>query len=79
MISSSGFCGFWGMRVAMIDADIGLRNLDIVTGLESRVVYDIIDVALIAENSATVTPGTVEETGELLPSPDARSYGAGIQ
>ena len=34
-----------GMRVAMIDADIGLRNLDIVTGLESRVVYDIIDVA----------------------------------
>jgi hypothetical protein len=42
-------------------------------------VYDIIDVALIAENSAAVTPGTVEETGELLPSPDARSYGAGIQ
>ena len=33
------------MRVVMIDADIGLRNLDIVTGLESRVVYDIIDVA----------------------------------
>ena len=28
----------------MIDADIGLRNLDIVMGLENRIVYDIVDV-----------------------------------
>ena len=33
-----------GMRVAMIDADIGLRNLDVVMGLENRIVYDLIDV-----------------------------------
>lgn len=28
----------------MIDADIGLRNLDVVMGLENRIVYDIVDV-----------------------------------
>jgi septum site-determining protein MinD len=33
-----------GRRVVMIDTDIGLRNLDIVLGLESRIVYDIVDV-----------------------------------
>ncbi|MBI3732731.1 MAG: septum site-determining protein MinD [Chloroflexi bacterium] len=33
-----------GKRVVCIDADIGLRNLDIVLGLENRIVYDIVDV-----------------------------------
>lgn len=33
-----------GKRVAMIDADIGLRNLDVIMGLENRIVYDIVDV-----------------------------------
>jgi septum site-determining protein MinD len=33
-----------GKKVAMIDADIGLRNLDVIMGLENRIVYDIIDV-----------------------------------
>ena len=33
-----------GKRVVLIDADIGLRNLDVVLGLENRVVYDLIDV-----------------------------------
>ena len=33
-----------GARVALIDADIGLRNLDIVLGLESRVRYHVLDV-----------------------------------
>jgi septum site-determining protein MinD len=28
----------------MIDGDIGLRNLDVVMGLENRIVYDIVDV-----------------------------------
>lgn len=31
-------------KVVLIDADIGLRNLDIVMGLENRIVYDIVDV-----------------------------------
>jgi septum site-determining protein MinD len=33
-----------GARVALIDADVGLRNLDIVLGLESRVKYHVLDV-----------------------------------
>ena len=33
-----------GKKVCVIDADIGLRNLDIVLGLENRIVYDIVDV-----------------------------------
>ena len=33
-----------GQRVVAIDADIGLRNLDVVMGLENRIVYDIVDV-----------------------------------
>ena len=33
-----------GQRVVVIDADIGLRNLDVVMGLENRIVYDIVDV-----------------------------------
>ena len=31
-------------RVAVIDTDIGLRNLDVVMGLENRIVYDLVDV-----------------------------------
>lgn len=31
-------------RVVCIDADIGLRNLDVVLGLENRIVYDLVDV-----------------------------------
>ncbi|MGH7707910.1 MAG: septum site-determining protein MinD [Vulcanimicrobiaceae bacterium] len=33
-----------GARVALIDADVGLRNLDIVLGLESRVRFHLLDV-----------------------------------
>jgi septum site-determining protein MinD len=33
-----------GQKVACIDADIGLRNLDVVMGLENRIVYDLVDV-----------------------------------
>lgn len=33
-----------GKKVVVIDADIGLRNLDVVMGLENRIVYDLVDV-----------------------------------
>lgn len=33
-----------GKKVCLIDTDIGLRNLDVVMGLENRIVYDIVDV-----------------------------------
>ena len=31
-------------KVAVVDTDIGLRNLDVVLGLENRIVYNLIDV-----------------------------------
>ena len=34
----------FGQRVVCIDADIGLRNLDVVLGLENRIVYDLVDI-----------------------------------
>ena len=33
-----------GFKVCMIDADIGLKNLDLIMGLENRVIYDMNDV-----------------------------------
>ena len=33
-----------GYRVALIDADIGLRNLDLLLGLENRVLYTAMDI-----------------------------------
>jgi septum site-determining protein MinD len=33
-----------GRRVALVDADFGLRNLDLLLGLENRVVYTAVDV-----------------------------------
>ncbi len=33
-----------GYKVVVMDADIGLRNLDVVMGLENRIVYDLVDV-----------------------------------
>ena len=33
-----------GFEVLLIDTDIGLRNLDVVMGLENRIVYNLVDV-----------------------------------
>ncbi|NMD13729.1 MAG: AAA family ATPase, partial [Caldisericales bacterium] len=34
-----------GKKVVLVDTDIGLRNLDVILGLENRVVYDVVNVA----------------------------------
>ena len=34
-----------GKRIALVDTDIGLRNLDVVMGLENSIIYDLVDVA----------------------------------
>jgi septum site-determining protein MinD len=34
-----------GKKVCLVDTDIGLRNLDVVMGLENRIIYDLVDVA----------------------------------
>ena len=31
-------------KVVVVDTDIGLRNLDVVMGLENRIVYNLVDV-----------------------------------
>jgi len=33
-----------GHKIVLVDTDIGLRNLDVVLGLENRIVYDLTDV-----------------------------------
>lgn len=33
-----------GKRVCLVDTDIGLRNLDVVMGLENRIIYDLVDL-----------------------------------
>lgn len=40
-----GLAAIAGKKVALVDTDIGLRNLDVVMGLENRIVYDLVDVA----------------------------------
>ena len=47
-----------GARVALIDSDVGLRNLDIVMGLESRVKYHLLDVL---EETATLDDALVQD------------------
>lgn len=33
-----------GKKVCLVDTDLGLRNLDVVMGLENRILYDLVDV-----------------------------------
>ena len=33
-----------GKKTIAIDTDVGLRNLDIIMGLENRIVFDLVDV-----------------------------------
>ncbi|HET7628319.1 MAG TPA: septum site-determining protein MinD [Bacillales bacterium] len=34
-----------GKKVCLVDSDIGLRNLDVLMGLDNRIIYDLVDVA----------------------------------
>ncbi|MFW6271358.1 MAG: septum site-determining protein MinD, partial [Bacillota bacterium] len=60
-------------RVCLIDADIGLRNLDVVMGLENRIVYDIVDVV---EENCRLEQGLIRdkrfENLFLLPAAQTR-------
>ena len=47
-----------GKRVVIVDADIGLRNLDVVMGLENRIVFDIVDVI---EGRCTYQKATIRD------------------
>ncbi len=62
-----------GSKVALIDADIGLRNLDVVMGLENRIVYDLVDVV---EGFAKLRHALIKdkrfENLQLLPAAQTR-------
>jgi septum site-determining protein MinD len=63
--------------VALLDADIGLRNLDLVLGLENRIVYDIVDVV---EGRCKLRQALIKDKREpnlaLLPAAQTRDKSA---
>lgn len=60
-------------KVVLIDTDIGLRNLDVVMGLENRIVYNLVDVI---EGSCRVKQALIKDKRYpnlfLLPSAQTR-------
>ena len=66
-----------GKKVVAVDADIGLRNLDVVMGLENRVVFNFIDVIEknCRLNQALVRDKRVENLF-LLPAAQTRTKDA---
>ena len=62
-----------GKLVALVDMDIGLRNLDVVLGLESSIVYDIADVI---DGSCTLDEALIKdkryENLYFIPAPQTR-------
>ncbi len=66
-----------GKKVCLIDADIGLRNLDVVLGLENRIVYDIVDVV---EKNCRIKQALIKdkkvETLYLLPAAQTKDKNA---
>ncbi|RUL57139.1 MULTISPECIES: septum site-determining protein MinD [Lysinibacillus] len=59
-----------GKKVCLVDTDIGLRNLDLVLGLDNRIIYDLVDVieGRCKVHQALVRDKRVEEKLFLLPA-----------
>ncbi len=66
-----------GNKVVCIDSDIGLRNLDVVMGLENRIVYDLVDVV---EGQCRTSQAMIRdkrfETLYLIPAAQTRDKNA---
>ena len=62
-----------GKKVVLIDTDIGLRNLDVVLGLENRIVYNLVDVI---EGNCRIKQALIKDKRypglSLLPSAQTR-------
>lgn len=62
-----------GKKVCLIDTDIGLRNLDVVMGLENRIVYNLVDVV---EGNCRVKQALIKDKRNpslyLMPSAQTR-------
>lgn len=66
-----------GHEVVCVDADIGLRNLDVILGLENRIVYDLVDVI---EGNARLKQALIKDKRlkglSLLPAAQTRDKNA---
>ena len=66
-----------GKKVVLVDADIGLRNLDVVLGLENRIVYNIVDAV---EGNCRVSQALIRDKKNqnlyLLPAAQTRDKDA---
>ena len=63
-----------GYRVALIDADIGLRNLDLLLGLENRVLYtamEVLDGECRLEQARAARCRFTPASGAAFPAPPA--------
>jgi septum site-determining protein MinD len=66
-----------GEKVAVVDFDVGLRNLDLVLGAERRVVFDLINVVQgVAKLSQALIRDKRLETLWLLPASQTRDKDA---
>src|SRR5262250_3918731 len=62
-----------GQKVAVVDFDVGLRNLDLIMGAERRVVFDLINVVQgVAKLSQALIRDKRLETLYLLPASQTR-------
>lgn len=66
-----------GKKVVLVDADIGLRNLDVVLGLENRIVYNIVDAV---EGNCRISQALIRDKKNqnlyLLPAAQTRDKDA---
>lgn len=62
-----------GKRVCLVDVDIGLNNLDVVTGVENKIVFDLVDVI---QNKCRIKQALVQDLNQpnLFIMPSAHSY-----
>src|ERR1043165_59059 len=66
-----------GQKVAVVDFDVGLRNLDLVMGAERRLVYDLINVVQgVAKLSQALIRDKRLESLYLLPASQTRDKDA---
>ena len=66
-----------GKKTVAVDTDVGLRNLDIIMGLENRIVYDLVDVV---EGRCRLQKAVIRDkrldTLHLLPAAQTRDKSA---
>ena len=62
-----------GKRICLVDVDIGLNNLDVVTGVENKIVFDLVDVI---QNRCRIKQALVQDLNQpnLFIMPSAHSY-----